>query len=174
MNGYGTTTGGRRMRRSWALVGILIVSSALGVALPARAVSLTYVTIDVPGMMALGALGINAAGQIVGNFTDASRKLHGYLRTTEGTFTMIDAPGAIGTNATGINAAGQIVGYFEDAGGAIHGYLRTAEGTFTTIDVPGATGTAAVGISAAGQIVGDFTDAGADHTVHGYVATPTQ
>src|SRR5579862_7975978 len=124
------------MRRSWAWLGILIVCCSLGVTLPAQAVSLTFVTIDVPGVAATSASGINAAGQIVGVFWDVSGKTHGYLRIAESTFTTIDPPGSTVTLATGINAAGQIVGSFRDAGGKFHGFLRTSAGTFTTLDVP--------------------------------------
>jgi probable HAF family extracellular repeat protein len=178
---------------------MLILSCALGVTLPAKAGSLTFVTFDVPGATGTRAYGVNAAGQIVGTFTDAGGKYHGYLRTFAGTFTTIDAPGSAGTEAFGINAAGQIVGNFWGAGAAPpnsgpalsspggvphapgsgapmgsiisgHGYLRTSGGAFTTIDPPSAMVTQARGINAAGQIVGSFKDWGGVN-IHDFLRT---
>jgi probable HAF family extracellular repeat protein len=113
-------------------------------------------------------MGINAAGQIVGWFTDAAGD-HGFLKDGA-TFTTIDVPGATLTHAFGINAAGQIVGLFGDAADTeTKGFLKDGA-TFTTIDVPGAAFTWAVGINAAGQIAGGFGDATPKN--HGFVATP--
>src|SRR5712692_9024617 len=110
----------------------------------------TFTTIDGPGATVTHAFGINAGGQIVGDYRDVSRTFHGYL-LDEGTFTTIDSPGATRTHAVVINAGCQIVGDYRD-GNATHGYLLD-EGTFTTIDVPGVTLTVAAGINAGGQIV---------------------
>jgi uncharacterized membrane protein len=109
------------------------------------------------------ALGINSAGQIVGQFSDSSG-FHGFL--TDGqTYTTLDVPGSNanpGTVAQGINDAGQIVGSFGDSLGN-HGFLKSGM-TYTTLDVPGATngtsstGTFAHGINNSGQIVGHFTN----------------
>jgi probable HAF family extracellular repeat protein len=68
-------------------------------------------------------LGINAAGQIVGSFTDATGGRHGFLMDGA-TFTTIDVPDATLTLAYGINTAGQIVGSFSD-GTTDHGFLAT-------------------------------------------------
>ena len=38
----------------------------------------TFITIDVPGATSTEASGINARGQIVGNYTDAAGTLHGF------------------------------------------------------------------------------------------------
>ncbi len=69
------------MRRSWVSVGLMILSCALGVTLPALAVSLTFATIDPPGATNTTADGISSAGQIVGSFLDAAGKTHGYVAT---------------------------------------------------------------------------------------------
>jgi len=82
-----------------------------------------FTTIDVPGASESFAYGINAAGQIVGTFVDATGA-HGFLRNTGGVFTTIDVPGATHSEAWGINATGQIVGWFNDSTGT-HGYLAT-------------------------------------------------
>ena len=66
----------------------------------------TFIMIDFPGSLGTDALGINAAGQIVGRYVDASFLLHGFL-LDKGTFTTIDPPGSTFTEAVGINTAGQ-------------------------------------------------------------------
>jgi len=108
----------------------------------------SFTTIDFPGgARAIQANGIDAAGRIVGNYSEpegivspcnltesmdtgvgpactnqASSLLHAYL--LEGSsFTQLDFPGAIGTLGIGINDAGVIVGGFFDSTGTLHGYV---------------------------------------------------
>ena len=69
------------------------------------------------------ALGINAAGQVVGRCYDGFTE-HGFL-LDKGTFTTIDPPGSAFTQAIGINAAGHIVGDYMDASGTFHGFVAT-------------------------------------------------
>ena len=73
--------------------------------------------------------GINARGDIVGKYCDASPCLagrpsggHGFV-LSDGRLTTIDVPGALGTAAFGINARREIVGGYFDAGGALHAYV---------------------------------------------------
>ena len=66
---------------------------------------------------------INARGDIVGRFLDASRIPHGYL-LSDGIYTTIDFPGAARTTATGINARGNIVGDYT-AASIRHGFVAT-------------------------------------------------
>jgi len=133
----------------------------------------SFATIDVPGAgtangAATRAYGINAAGQIVGDFDVAvgtGAATHGYL-LSDGTFTTIDFPGAYFTQAFGINDAGRIVGSTAFPGiGGDSGYML-ADGVFRLIVNPAATSpgdpvTVAFGINNRGQIVGYYTDAGA-------------
>ena|SRR5215831_10738449 len=103
------------------------------------------------------AQGINAAGQIVGQY-NTSTGAHGFL-LSGGTYTTLDDPLATsGTVAHGINATGQIVGFYANATG-FHGFLLNG-GMYTTLNDPSATlGTEAFGINAEGQIVGFFNNA---------------
>src|SRR5258707_1379444 len=79
------------------------------------------------------AFGINAAGQVVGQYRNASG-LHGFL-LSGGMYTTLDDPLATsGTVASGINDTGQIVGYYQNASG-FHGFLYSS-GTYTTLDDP--------------------------------------
>src|SRR5436190_23887020 len=103
----------------------------------------TYTTLDDPSAGSGGtvAQGINAAGQIVGYYLDASFKSHGFLYSG-GTYTTLDDPLArYGAVATGINNAGQVVGLYKDASLCHHGFPYTG-GTYTTLDDPSATANA--------------------------------
>ena len=113
---------------------VLSLSVLLSTLVAAQDVSYTFTTIDVPGATLTEAYGINAAGQIVGRFSDATGERHGFLKDGA-TFTTIAVPGATLTEAYGINAAGQIVGTFDDAAGVRHGFLKDGA-TFTTFDLP--------------------------------------
>src|SRR5215831_11817301 len=63
-------------------------------------------TVDVPGRTDTAAIGVNDHGQIVGWFTDAMHRAHGFL-LSKGSFISIDIPGAEETMLTGINDSGQ-------------------------------------------------------------------
>jgi len=114
-----------------------------------------FTTIDFPGAVFTGAVGINPQGDIVGRYDAAGGRQHGYL-LSGGEFTAIDFPGATLTTAFGINPRGDIVGQYRSADAKLHGYLLSG-GEFTTIDFPGATGTAAWKINPAGDIAGRYT-----------------
>src|SRR5262249_58626387 len=89
---------------------------------PTAARAFTFMTIDVPGATATEASGINPEGAIVGNFTDASAVVHGFVEY-RGTFMTIDFPGATATEASGINPEGAIVGDYTDASAVVHGFV---------------------------------------------------
>jgi probable HAF family extracellular repeat protein len=84
----------------------------------------SFTTLDAPGSTLTLALGINDAGQIVGEY-EASGRFHGFL-LSGGSFTTLDPPGSTFTNALGINNVGQIVGLYSDASGRTHGFLATS------------------------------------------------
>jgi hypothetical protein len=152
------------------------------------------VTLDPPGAVASRSLGITDSGDIVGAYTTADTRVHGYL-LTRGVYTSIDAPGAIFTNAIGVAElrpeskvdnddhdrfrAGRfrqlaVVGRYDtpnpaNPSAAIgHGYvLRDA--TLMTIDHPGtSTFTTAAGINSSGHIVGRYRS-GEDNQFHGFL-----
>jgi hypothetical protein len=151
----------RRGVWSFSLIQILL----LAVVPPgALAGPFTFSPIDVPfaGTVETHASGINAGGQIVGEFFQAGTGTHGFL-DNGGSFSAIDVPFADVTSAAGINAGGQIVGFYQDGTGT-HGFLDNG-GSFSAIDVPfaGVTLTQPSGINDAGQIVGVYFDATGDH-----------
>ncbi len=129
---------------------------AIGLALcwaPAAVAQLTaFSVIDYPGAISTNALGINEAGDIVGNYTAPDRIVHGYLLRA-GQFTTIDFPGAMATAAWAINRTGAIGGWYDDASRKRHGFLLSG-GRFTTIDFPGAEMSQVTGINTTGEIVG--------------------
>ena len=127
--------------------------------------TVTFTTIDIPGATYSEVDGINAQGQMVGVYADATGKLHGFY-LDKGAFTNIDFPGATTfTEPIGINSRGQISGIY-DSGGTQHGFLLD-NGTFSTIDPPGSTFTQAAGISDSGQVVGRYLNGSG--SFHGFV-----
>jgi probable HAF family extracellular repeat protein len=89
-----------------------------------------FKTINYPGAVMTHANGINAFGQIVGEWEDTSSRFHGFLYSG-GTLTSLDYPGATVTNAMGINNAGQIVGLFSASSG--NGAFLYSGGVYTRL-----------------------------------------
>ena len=126
----------------------LLLSSAL------FAADYRYSKIDVPNSTGTIARGINARGDIIGDYFDADGMAHEFL-LHNGVYTNIDNPsdGTIAVRA--INARGDIVGNLGDAAGG-HGFLLH-DGQFTKIDFPGASNTTGFGINNTGDITGEYT-----------------
>lgn len=74
----------------------------------------TLTPINFPGSNNSQALGLNNAGQIVGDYVDAGGVMHGFVFDGVN-YTSIDVPGSVSTTINGINDHGQIVGFFVDA-----------------------------------------------------------
>src|SRR6266436_3958946 len=140
-------------------IAAILATAPLAAASPANASAFSFTQVDAPNATLTRALGINDAGQIVGDFRN-STGTHGFL-DTGGSFTQLDVPGATTLPARGINDAGQIVGVFTNSTGT-HGFLDTG-GSFTPLDVSGTSFTTAFGINDAGQIVGFFTNSTGSH-----------
>jgi probable HAF family extracellular repeat protein len=135
--------------------GLMAVNLFLGMAVQGNGQpTYAFTTLEVPGSSwldnnGISANGINASGQIVGYYTDANYRSHGFL-FNQGIYTTLDVPGAVHTVACGINDSGQIVG------NSSRGAFLLDQGSYTTLRVPGADGTWAYGINATGQIVGSI------------------
>ena len=139
----------------------------------------TFATLPQPpstGPVSLqGAFGINASGDIVGEYWDANFVDHGYLYS-HGQYTTLDDPQAgagpfQGTSAMGINARGDIVGTYFDANSVEHGFVLSG-GHYTTLDDPNAApatfgGTFVFHNNDRGDIVGAYIDA--KGTEHGFL-----
>lgn len=116
-----------------------------------------FTTIDPPGSVLTGAIGISPAGDmVVGIYRTADLTAHGFLLRDD-EFTTIDFPGATFTRFQGINCRGDIVGEYQVAG-ISHGFLLRG-GEFTSIDFPGAVRTSAWKINCAGDIAGRYRSA---------------
>lgn len=83
--------------------------------------------------------GINDAGRITGDFTDAAGTTRSFVADDfgRGIFTAFGAPGAAITGAGGINNLGQVAGGFFGPGDASGSYIRALDGSLTTLVVPG-------------------------------------
>lgn len=150
--------------------GRLVLTCVLGVAIllsisaPAKAAtsanSFTFVSIDVPSAAKTMAIGINAAGDIVGAYFDAKNVQHGFL-LSHGHFTSIDDPLGIATNARGIGPGGDIVGYYiVSPGTSLSNWkgFHYSHGTFSTILFTGHPGAIPQTISPSGTIYGCYHD----------------
>jgi probable HAF family extracellular repeat protein len=129
---------------------------------PARGAILTFSTNANPGTTGtitdLGSLGgsayasgLNAAGQVVGEFTltNFTGESHGFLYSA-GILTDLGSFGRFYNEPSGINAAGQIVGTWTTNVGTSHTFLYS-NGVTTTV---GKLGDSVRGINSSGQIAG--------------------
>jgi probable HAF family extracellular repeat protein len=145
-------------------LGVSSFSLLLCVVTVALADNYNYTTIDFPGAVESGAVGINNLGQIVGGYQLGDGSRHGFL-LSGGVFSTVDDPSATsGSENVGINNSGQIVGAYdlnslegENTFEGVHGFLYTAS-TFINIDFPatGVTNTTANRINDSGAIVGVY------------------
>jgi uncharacterized membrane protein len=122
-----------------------------------------YSFFTVPGAAGFGttAGGINARGQVSGNFQDANGGFHGFLKDGS-TLTQIDVPGATATFGYAINSRTDLAGWYTDQQGDTHGFVLSG-GAYTTIDVPGSLATVVVGINNKGELAGYWYDVNAIH-----------
>src|SRR5579864_1371941 len=93
----------------------------------------TFSAIDFPGATTTQAWGINASGDIIGNYASADKATHGFLRS-RGEFSSIDFPGASYTKVNGISPSGDIIGDYAatlTGSGPHHGFVLRRDGTFT-------------------------------------------
>jgi hypothetical protein len=116
----------RRYRHQWAglIVGLYFdLASVLG---GFANIGGTFSNVDFPGASATQVIGVNDAGQMVGDYFDGTGE-HGFV-SDGGNFAAIGFPGATRTAAAGINPAGND-----------HGFVY-AGGAFSTVDVAGTRG----------------------------------
>ena len=114
-------------------------------------------TYEFPGAAGFtNAIGMNAAGDIVGRYRDAAAVSHGYV-LSEGKFTSFDCPGSTFTGATGITPDGDIVGRCTISG-VSRGFLlkrgQQPRYTMTDLGTLGGKEAIAYGINNAGVISG--------------------
>jgi hypothetical protein len=147
-----------------AAVAFLVVacdSAPLETTAPSYAVgnagrTFSYTTIAVPDALATAPSGINARGDVVGQYVDANFVTRGFL-LRQGEFITIDYPGAEGTQLRDINQHGDIVGTYWYPGEPlvnVHSFVLRRDGTFDAADYPNHVNTIAQRILPDGTIVG--------------------
>lgn len=132
--------------------------------------SFTLFAIDdaVPG--GLSVIGIDAAGEVAGAYTDSNFARHAFVRTGKGKLLIIDAPGAgggfqQGTDVTAINDRGWLAGSYTDGNDVSHAYLlRKPGGSFEPLSIPPSYRMAA--LNNLGGIAGCFTS---NFRNHGFI-----
>lgn len=101
--------------------------------------------------------GMNVHGDIdiVGQYQDAGKKTHGFLRTRMGKVISLDFPDATTTSAWKVNDAGVVVGYYWDNAtpSVSHGFVWL-DGVFIQKDYPGAVHTMIHGFNSDGEFCG--------------------
>jgi len=179
INNAGQITGIYRVRGNPARHGFLATPGLGGTSRPNNGCLATsgvvpkrgvaFKSFDFPGSTNTQATAITPAGEIVGRYSSADGRQHGFV-LHDGVFTPVDVPGAtFSTDVAWVNASGEIVGGYGDSRGG-HAYVLRG-GTFTTIDFPSANPvcTAGFGISNAGDVVGvEFVCSDFFHG-HGYL-----
>ena len=142
---------------------------ASGIAAFAAREPYEYTIIDGPGATATTAFGVSATAGIVGVYTDANGRQHGFRRRDDSIDT-IDYPGAVLTAARGISAKGVNVGSYRKAGEPavnVHGYILSTDRVFHAADYPGHTNTIPQRILPSGTILGCYHDSDTMMSMHG-------
>lgn len=153
-------------------IALLIATTALADP-PAGRPLYRYQTTDVPNALSTTINGISDDRQVVGVFTDADRRQHGF-RLKGATLNVIDYPGAIQTAARGIAPNGDIVGHYRLAGEPavnIHGFLMSRDGVFNRMDYRARTSTIPQRILAGGVVLGCAHDRDTMASMHGVILT---
>ncbi len=114
----------------------------------------TATTFTIPGMVTGLPNGINDTGLVVGNWEDASRRVHGFgYTTTSGPFILSEL-GTVDTRARAVNSAGIIVGSSVDSSGRNQA-VRWDEGAISIVaGLPDASGSALLDINDSGAMLG--------------------
>jgi hypothetical protein len=125
----------------------------------------TVTLFSAPGSTSSGTFpnGIDANGDIAGNYFGTGDIQQGFLRSHEGTFTQILPPNAFQTQVVAINQLGVIAGFYSSGNlgmGGQHSFIRDLRGNITTFDPPNATGSTVYGMNDFDVIVGATANSG--------------
>jgi probable HAF family extracellular repeat protein len=131
-----------------------------------------FTEISVPGAEdGTGALGINDAGDVVGE-EPAGIDIYAFIYTG-GTYTTFLYPGTNQTSAFAVNNSREVVGWYGVLGtGNVAGFAMQ-DGKFVSFTYPQARYTFPLGINSAGQVVGEYVKADEEYSVpHGFITSP--
>ncbi len=150
------------------LIAVLLLVIAAGCSRRGEG-SYTYTELAYPGAKSTAASGINAAGHVVGWYSQEDRT-YGFVYK-DGTFTSVQYPGASLTQVYGIDANGGVSGGFrmpdEKDPMAYHGFLLAPSGAFRRIDHPEFEYGMAMRLLGDGSVVGCFHKTGDIATMRG-------
>lgn len=163
------------MKLAATLFGALLTIATAFAEEPPGQPSYRFQTLEIPGAVGATAFGIGPRRDVVGTFTDANNRQHGF-RLSNGELTVIDYPGALLTVARGIAPNGDIVGSYRNPGEPnvnAHGFLLSADGVYSRIDHRGRTSTIAQRILPGGEVLGCGHDRDQMASMHGVVLSST-
>jgi hypothetical protein len=129
----------------------------------------TFRIFDVPSATTTDAWMVTNTGAVVGDYSDASGLVHGFVWTEAGAYVTFDVPGRQ-TGVRAMNERGDVTGIYGGGTDRFHGFLFR-DCVFQTIDAPSSVNNAPQGgtlvINDSGLMVGGFIDAGGEH---GFIA----
>ena len=131
-------------------------------------------TITFPGAVNTYGDFVNAAGAVVGSYTDADGMPHGFIRNPDGSFTTIDLPKMPNLEFLFVNTitdAGVIGFRAKATNDILRSYLLLPDGTLYEVRFPGSVSTVVRNVNQDGSMVGyyDLTDG----QRYGFVGRPT-
>ena len=116
---------------------------------------------------------VNAAGAVVGSYTDADGRPHGFIRNPDGSFTTIDLPEMPNLEFLFVNTITDVgmVGFRAKAvNDILRSYILLPDGILYEVRVPGSVSTVVRNVNQDGSIVG-FYDL-ADGQRYGFIGRP--
>lgn len=114
-----------------------------------------YTSLHPAGATKSSAWGINARGDVVGDYWVDTQE-HGFL-LRNGQLVTIDLPGKTMAHPRDINARGDIAGYYMTTSD-LQGFILARDGAFTEVRYPNAVNTYVYGISDEGGVAGEYVD----------------
>ena len=117
---------------------------------------------------------VNAAGAVVGSYTDADGRPHGFIRNPDGSFTTIDVPEMPNLEFLFVNTitdAGVIAFRAKAVNDILRSYLLLPDGILYEVRLPGSVSTVVRNVNQDGSLVGyyDLTDG----RRYGFIGRPT-
>ena len=134
-------------------------------------------TITFPGAVNTYGDFVNAAGAVVGSYTDANGRPHGFIRNPDGSFTTIDVPAMPNLEFLFVNTItdfGVVAFRAKAVNDILRSYLLLPDGILYEVQIPGSVNTVVRNVNQDGSIVGfyDLTD-GRRYGFVGRPATPS-
>ena len=120
-------------------------------------------TITFPGAVNTYGDFVNAAGAVVGSYTDANGRPHGFIRNPDGSFTTIDVPAMPNLEFLFVNTItdfGVVAFRAKAVNDILRSYLLLPDGILYEVQIPGSVNTVVRNVNQDGSIVGfyDLTD----------------